>query len=45
MALTGPTARRSAAILGSLVVDYVVRMKVSANLNWFYLETHSHPGS
>ena len=26
-------------ILGRLVVDYVVRMKVSANLNWFYLET------
>jgi hypothetical protein len=26
-------------ILSSLVVDYVVRMKVSANLNWFYLET------
>jgi hypothetical protein len=26
-------------ILASLVVDYLVRMKVSANLNWFYLET------
>ncbi|MEJ7570318.1 MAG: hypothetical protein WKF41_18905, partial [Gaiellaceae bacterium] len=26
-------------ILASLVVDYVVRMKVSANLNWFYLAT------
>ena len=26
-------------ILASLVVDYVVRMKVSANLNWFFLET------
>jgi len=26
-------------ILTSLVVDYVVRMKVSANLNWFFLET------
>ena len=26
-------------VLASLVVDYVVRMKVSANLNWFYLET------
>jgi hypothetical protein len=26
-------------VLASLVVDYIVRMKVSANLNWFYLET------
>lgn len=26
-------------ILTSMVVDYVVRMKVSANLNWFFLET------
>src|SRR5262249_47620375 len=24
-------------LLASLVVDYVVRMKVSANLNWFFL--------
>ena len=27
------------AVLSSLVVDYIVRMKVSANLNWFFLET------
>ncbi len=26
-------------ILTSLTVDYIIRMKVSANLNWFYLET------
>jgi hypothetical protein len=25
--------------MGSLVLDYVLRMKVSANLNWFFLET------
>jgi len=27
------------ARLNSLITDYVVRMKVSANLNWFYMET------
>jgi hypothetical protein len=27
------------ALLGSLTMDYVVRMKVSANLSWFYLAT------
>lgn len=27
------------AIAASLVSDYIVRMKVSANLNWFYLKT------
>ena len=27
------------ASLSSLVVDFVIRMKVSANLNWFHLET------
>src|SRR5262249_52788402 len=32
-------ALRLKSIVGSLVVDYIVRMKVSANLNWFYLET------
>jgi len=30
---------RLKGILGSLTADYVVRMKVSANLNWFFLET------
>ena len=33
----------AAAVLGSLVVDYIMRMKVSANLNWFYLETIPMP--
>ena len=28
-----------AGILGSLVLDYVVRMKISAHINWFYAET------
>jgi hypothetical protein len=28
-----------AAVLASLVIDYVLRMKVSANLSWFQLET------
>ncbi|MGI8556702.1 MAG: Eco57I restriction-modification methylase domain-containing protein [Solirubrobacteraceae bacterium] len=28
-----------AGLLGSLVLDYLVRMKVSANLSWFYIET------
>jgi hypothetical protein len=27
------------AVLGSLTVDYIVRMKVSATINWFYAET------
>ena len=27
----------------SLVVDYIVRMKISANLNWFYVETMPIP--
>lgn len=35
----GPAAAPLAAILGSLVLDYVTRMKVSASLNWFYVET------
>ena len=28
-----------AGLFGSLVLDYVIRMKVSASLNWFYVET------
>ena len=28
-----------AALFGSLTLDYVMRMKVSASLNWFYVET------
>lgn len=27
------------ALLGSLVLDYIIRMKVTFNLNWFFLET------
>jgi hypothetical protein len=27
------------AVMSSLVLDYILRMKVSTNLNWFYLET------
>jgi hypothetical protein len=30
---------RLAVILNSLVTDYIVRLKVSANLNWHYIET------
>ena len=28
-----------AALFGSLTLDYILRMKVSASLNWFYVET------
>lgn len=37
--LTLDQARSLKPILASLVIDYIVRMKVSANLNWFYLES------
>jgi hypothetical protein len=42
---TGPTLEGEfdvhllAAQLGSLTLDYIVRMKVSAHLNWHYMET------
>jgi hypothetical protein len=32
-------ARSLAALLGSLSIDYLVRMKVSSTINWFYAET------
>jgi hypothetical protein len=32
-------ATHAALVLGSLVIDYVLRMKMSANLNWFYIES------
>ncbi len=34
-----------AAVLGSLTLDYIVRMKVSATLNWFYLKTLPVPSA
>ena len=33
----------AAAVMGSLVAEYITRMKVSANLNWFYIETLPMP--
>lgn len=33
-----------AALFGSLALDYLLRMKVSASLNWFYVETLPIPG-
>lgn len=34
-----PSVLLLSGLLGSLAVDYLVRMKVSANLNWFFLDT------
>ncbi len=35
----GELAPALTATFGSLVMDYLIRMKVSANLNWFHMET------
>ena len=35
----GTTCSSLTGFSRALVLDYIVRMKVSANLNWFYLET------
>jgi hypothetical protein len=35
----GDRAPTMAVLLGSIVLDYLIRMKISTTLNWFYVET------
>ena len=41
--ISSTQAAHAALVLGSLTLDYVLRMKMSANLNWFYLESLPFP--